>query len=452
MTFAEYNTDDNYDNKNGFESSLDELVKIGVSEGKTDKEIKDALSPKWQKSKKMGEFDNYYKKYTTPQTEEKVTEKVTETPKAEEKKVSLDAQTEDFMNKQNNISYSQEDAENKRQAEELSTRWDARLANIDKMSNSMKNIDDHFIDQLPTFMLKRYTNGEFGDPKSKDAKLRLSYFLLNGVQNKLKQASNLAMANAGKSPQFADTTSDYEKYQATNLEEGMANRWNKYKQETQSAIDLAKQGGMSEEALTDSIATISSNNRLQSAFNQMNERQKVFALKVLGEVGNKMGNMNDTEFANTLIGMSAMGDSLDYKEAAGMLIYRFIKDPEKRNAALAELGLLNGGGTNIIAGLGGSFLGGGKEEEGNKEDSTLSDGTNVDAGKFMTNEDYNKILNAANKLSQDYYDGKITEEEFRADYKKLEDEMAKHDIYNKFKNIKTADKIIKKITIQNLTT
>ena len=95
---------------------------------------------------------------------------------------------------------------------------------------------------------------------------------------------------------------------------------------------------MSEEALTDSIATISSNNRLQSAFNQMNERQKVFALQVLGEIGDKMGNMNDAEFANTLMGMSAMGDSLDYKEAAGMLIYRFIKDPEKRNAALSELG------------------------------------------------------------------------------------------------------------------
>ena len=268
----------------------------------------------------------------------------------------IDSKAQSFMNSQNAIANAQEDKEYDRQDKERDKRWAARMKNIDKMTASMKNIDDHFIDQLPTFMFKRFSNGEFGDPKSSDAKLRLAYFMLNGVQSKLKQASNLAMANAGKSPQFADTTSDYEKYQATNLEEGMSNRWNKYKQETQSAIDLAKQGGMSEEALTDSIATISSNNRLQSTFNQMNERQKVFALQVLGEIGDKLGNMNDTEFANTLFGMSAMGDSLDYKEAAGMLIYRFVKDPEKRNSLLSELGFTSGNSKKNIINLGSGLL------------------------------------------------------------------------------------------------
>ena len=80
MTFDEYNTDENFDKK---ESSLDELVKIGVSEGKTDKEIKDSLSPKWQKSKKIGEFDTYYQNYATPKKEE-VKEEVKETEKPAE--------------------------------------------------------------------------------------------------------------------------------------------------------------------------------------------------------------------------------------------------------------------------------------------------------------------------------------------------------------------------------
>ena len=52
--------------------------------------------------------------------------------------------------------------------------------------------------------------------------------------------------------------------------------------------------------------------------------------------------MNDTEFVNTIMGMAAMGDSLDYKEAAGMLLYRFIKDPEKRKEALESLGFTSG--------------------------------------------------------------------------------------------------------------
>ena len=67
MTFAEYNTDANFDND---KSSLDELVKIGLSEGKTSDEIKSSLSPKWQNSKKIGEFDNYVSKYSTPKVEE----------------------------------------------------------------------------------------------------------------------------------------------------------------------------------------------------------------------------------------------------------------------------------------------------------------------------------------------------------------------------------------------
>ena len=445
MTFAEYNTDDYFNSK---DSTADGLIKAAYNEGKTRKEVEDSLSPLWKEDKKGNvkkALDTYYKTETAPKPEakEEVKEIVTETPKAEEKKTSLDAQTEDYMNKQNNINYSQEDTENERQSEKLGARWDARLENIDKMTKSMKNIDDHFIDQLPTFMFKRFENGEFGDPKSKDAQMRLAYFMINGVQSKLKNAANAASIAAGHGPMYVDTTSDYEKYQATNLEEGMQNRWNKYKQETQSAIDLAKQGGMSEESITDSIATISSNNRLQSAFNQMNERQKVFALKVLGEVGNKMGNMNDTEFANTLIGMSAMGDSLDYKEAAGMLIYRFIKDPEKRDAALKEIGLLDGG-TNVIAGLGGGLLGGNSDKK--ETGVTLEDGTKIDPGKAMSKEELEEVRKAASKLGQDYYDGKITEEEFRKDYMKLENIMSQHGLRSAVSGgIQSQDQYLKQI-------
>ena len=75
MTFAEYNTDENFDKD---KSSLDELVKIGLTEGKTSDEIKNSLSPKWQNSKKIGEFDNYVSKYSAPKAEEKVKEVVKE--------------------------------------------------------------------------------------------------------------------------------------------------------------------------------------------------------------------------------------------------------------------------------------------------------------------------------------------------------------------------------------
>ena len=155
--------------------------------------------------------------------------------------------------------------------------------------------------------------------------------------------------------------------------------------------------------------------------------------------------MNDTQFVNTLMGMSAMGDSLDVKEAAGMLVYRTIKDPKKRDEILNKMGLLTGGmGGGLLGGLG-DALGGGKGETEPNLETTLEDGTNIDAGKIMTNADYDKIAKAAEDLGNKYYNGEIDEEKFRSEYGKLEAEMKKHGIYNKFKNIKSADAYIKQI-------
>ena len=454
MNFDEYNTDENYD-KN--ESTLEELVKIGLSEGKSGDEIKNALSPKWQKSKKIGEFDNYVKQYS--KQEEKTKEEIKEPEKKEtvteviEQKTNAkepipDNQTKDFMNKNNAISYEQENKENERQANKLFERWDARQKNIDKMVDSMRTIDDHMIDQLPTFMFKRYSNGEFGDISTpegkKEARLRLAHFMINSLGTALSNMGHVINKDG------AQEESDYEKYQRTNIEQGLENRWNKYKAETQSAIDLAKEGGMKEEEITDSIAVISANNRLQSAFNQMNERQKVFALQVLGEVGGKMGNMNDADFVNTLFGMAAMGDSLDYKEAAGMLIYRFIKDPEKRNSLLSSLGFDVGGGAGgIIGGLSdiGESLTSGNSDTG----VTLEDGTEVDPGKAMSKKELKELQDAASKLGQQYYDGKITEEQFRKEYGKLEEVMSKHGVRNFVSGgILSQDEYIKKIRTSKL--
>ena len=252
MTFDEYNTDEVF---NG-DSTADELVKLAKDEGKTREDVEKSLSPKWKEDKK-GNVKKALDKYFTveePKAEEKTAPKVeemtqtTEALKPEEpkKETSLDKETEKYMNKNNDIANAQEDNEYERQKEELFKRWESRNANIDKMGDSMRKIDDKLIDQLPTFMWRRYQNGEFGDPKSNDAKLRLAYFAMNNVVSKLKTLANADAQYRGRGPVFPDTESAYDKYQKTNLEEGLSNRWNKYRQETQSAIDLAKQGGMSE--------------------------------------------------------------------------------------------------------------------------------------------------------------------------------------------------------------
>jgi hypothetical protein len=242
MTFDEYNTDENFDKK---ESSLDELVKIGVSEGKTDKEIKDALSPKWQKSKKIGEFDTYYKNYATPKKEEvkeevKETEKPAEPFKEEETpktKTTLTSGDKNYMQQVDDVGEATEEKELEKITKNSDKNYNALYDTMDKQGKAFGKIDDKLVAQLPTFMIKRYADGEFGDPKSSDAKLRLAHFMINGLGTALSNASHIIKKDG------VQEQSDIEKYQQTNLEQGLQNRWNKYNQETQAAIDLAKAQG-----------------------------------------------------------------------------------------------------------------------------------------------------------------------------------------------------------------
>lgn len=434
MTFEEYNTDDNFNRK---ESSLDELVKIGASEGKTLDDIKGSLSPKWQKSKYINDIDSYYNKYTkpqeTPKTEEKTVEEVVSETTGEKplitKEKSATAQS------QNETSMAQEDFEKQRVINNKNADWDNLLDTNQRRGAAFKTIDDHYLEGLPTFIFRRYQNGEFGDLSNpegkKDAKLRMAYFMINGLGTALQNAS--ATIKGG-----AQQQSDIEKLKESQMTNAIQNRWEKNRQDTQSAIDLAVKEAGNEQEIYDAAARISSNNRLQSAFNRMNEEQKVYTLEVMAKIGDKLGNMNDDQFANTLFGFAAMGDKMDKEELAAMLVYRFgkkaLNDPSVKNW-LESFGISLGDAEEKPAGIGDSG-------NGNKT-AELSDGTVIDPGLTMDNKEYQQVLNAADRLSQDYYDGKITVDEFRTEYKKLEDLMKSHPIKGITKNIKSAESVIK---------
>ena len=462
-TFDTYNTDEAYNDKGTTAKGLVAAYKKDNPEGSKD-DFYSKLNATWKEDKNgyvKAAVDEAFKE--TPKAEEQK-ETVIETPKKEEvitqtapkkeaeKEIKQDSKA---ANRQNTDSLTQEQIEYQNQRKNKQQAWDNMLDTADKQREAFSNIDDHMVEQLPTFMIKRYADGEFGDPKSSDAKLRLAHFMINGVQSKLKNASNAAAIAAGRSPMFADTTSDYEKYQQTNFAQGLENRWNKYKQDTQAAIDLAKQRGVADEDLNEAIAKISSNNRLQASFNRMNEEQKVFTLQVMSEIGDEMGNMSDEKFFNTLVGFATSGDSLDYKEAAAMLVYRYIKDPDKQQELLNKLGFGDMGG-GLFGGLGSALTGGGKDkdEEGGESSTgtTLEDGTKIDPGKYMNSKEYKELVAAGDKLSDQYYNGEIDEAKFKSEYAKLEKIMSEHGWFSFFRNkgIKSADDLIKVNNKNNL--
>lgn len=391
MTFDEYNTDENFKGN----STANELVRLGKAEGKTRDEIANSLSPLWKEDKKGNvkkALDYHFN---------------TEAPK-NNTVISTRKGDQEFLENQNAIMNAAEDAEVKRQNEAREQRYAASAEAMRKQGEAFRKINDHFTESLPTFITRRYQNGEFGDLSTpegkKDAKLRMAYFMINGVGTALGNVSNVIKGRELEK-------SDYEKYKESNMAQGLENRWNKNKQEMQAAIDLAKKQGMDEQELQTAIAKISANNRLNSAMNMLNESQKVYALRVMSKIGNEIGNMNDTDFVNTLIGYATSGDSLNWQEAAEILIGRYGKDVFSK----LKPGANNGDYKDITAGA-----------SGNLKNYQTIDGETIDFNIIETKEGKEKLRKLMDDLSQRYYDGEIDADTFRKYYDPLYEESRRH--------------------------
>ena len=437
-TFDSYNTDEAYKDKGTTAKGLVAAYKKDNPNGNAD-DFYSKLNATWKEDKNgyvKNAVDEAFKT-TAPQTEQKDVIKETK-PKVTTEDVNLKRRDKEYLEGTNAKATYQEQKELEKLADNKDADYAQTFDTIKRSGELFRTIDDHMIENLPTFMFKRYANGEFGDPKSKDAKLRLTYFMVDGLQNKLKNASNLFMNAAGKGGNFGDTTSAYEKYQATNLEEGMANRWNKYKADTQAAIDLAKNRDMTEEEAYDSVKTISRNQRLQTAFNMMNEDQKLYLMNVTKEIGDKIGSFNNDELIDFLTGAAVSGDQLTWQEAAAIAVAKF--GPTALKAARDGTGKITG--DVVTAGIGGS----GKTKGG---DTILYDGTVIkNVGKLMSDKEFNSVAAAADKLREDYNNGNIDKDTFNTEYAKLEDIMKDHKLYSTFKKtLKSADTSDREVTV-----
>lgn len=273
---------------------------------------------------------------------EKKTVKNAPAPKDETGTGGTIQQSSPTANRQNADMQTQQKIERQTAQGNKEENWNNVLDSAARLGEASKVVNDHYIENLPRGVINAYKKGEFGEPGSSEAKQRLGYFVLDAISSPLKALANGLSRFAGQGDRFADTESQAEKFNKTNLQNALENRWNKYRQDTNNTMDLLKQRGFADEAIQEAIDTVSANNRLQTAFNRATEDQKAYVLEVMTEIGDKIGNMNDTEFVNTIMGMASMGESLDWKEAAGMLVYRFVKDPEKRKDALDSLGLNTG--------------------------------------------------------------------------------------------------------------
>lgn len=290
--------------------------------------------------------------------------------------------------------------------------YDALKKTLQKNYDALGEIDDHYTSNLPTFLLKDFMDDKFGDHTKKDAKVRLAYFLVNGLQAKLKNASNAAFIAAGKSPMFQDTQSDYEKIKQTNLYQGLENRWSKNKQSTQNAIDLVKTQGIEEQEARNALNRVSRNSRLNSKFGMLNEQQKAYVLKVLSEIGDDIKDSDLETLTTYLIGGAMTGNEVssdDILTITGLKVAPDVADGIK--------GLIGNAKDKIPDDF--------SPETANGQNAGVGGG-DKEYGLVMNKNEVKDLQSKADALVQKYIDKEIDETTFDTEYQKLVDIMNSH--------------------------
>jgi hypothetical protein len=323
-TFDSYNTDEAYKDKGTTAKGLVDAYKKDNPNGSADDfyaklnktwaqdkdgHVKNAVNEAFKAKEEVKEEPKAEEK-TAPKVEEMT--QTTEALKPEEKDESLKAPNlskgdEKYIKDQRARADNSEVTELNKIDDRSDYNYKKLFDTTSRMSDAYKNIDDKLIAQLPTFMFKRFQNGEFGDPKSGDAKLRLAYFAMNNVVSKLKKLYNADSIVRGQGPIFNDTESAYDKYQQTNLEEGLRNRWNKYKAETDNAIALASKETMTEQEARHTVEQLTRNQNMNTVWNTMNENQKLYAMEVTKKIGDYVGNMDISELGDFIAGAAYEG-------------------------------------------------------------------------------------------------------------------------------------------------
>ena len=183
--------------------------------------------------------------------------------------------------------------------------WQEAKSTIENLTDTYSNIDKKYINELPTFMYQRYKNGEFGDlndPESKkNAQLRLAHFMINGIGTALSNASNVIK---GKELE----QSDYEKYQNSNLEQGLDNRWKVNNAETEEVIKIANKEADNEQDARLTVQQLTRDNTMKAAWNALDQNQKLWSVNVAREIGKMVGDMDISELANFITGSAISGD------------------------------------------------------------------------------------------------------------------------------------------------
>lgn len=428
-TFDAYNTDEAYNDSGTTAKGLVAAYKKDNPNG-TKEDFYSKLNAKWGQDK-----DGYVKaavndafKVDTP--EEKIKETFVEAPK--QKTTSKLTGKEKTYNDAQNARAETAKEEMLNDIEKDSPgNWEALYNSSLKRADAYKNIDDHFLESLPTFIWRRYKNGEFGNvdenatpEEKKDAKIRMAYFMINNVGTALKNASNVITGRAKEE-------SDYEKYKNSQMVSGLENRWAKNKADTDGAIKAVEKLYGNEEDARLAAEQFTRDKKASVKWNMMDQNQKIYALEVTKKIGDMLGGMDTKELANFIAGSALTGDMNESElMAIGIAklassapdILKNLPDGKLKNTVTA---LLNGNMTIDDLDTGNEKTAGAGGERNLKNYETI-DGEKVSFDFMLNKEGREKYKKLTQDLSDKFYNGEIDAATFKKYYTPLYEEGKKH--------------------------
>ena len=312
MTFDEYNTDEYFNNK---DSTADGLIKAAYDEGKTREEVEKSLSPLWKEDKKGNvkkALDTYYKteepkaeeqKPTEEKVLEKVIEQTAETPKQTS---NLKGSVKKYADKETAIADEAQRVMDGEIKDNVSKNWRELMDSENRRAEGYKRID-----ATPE-----------GKQSKKNAQLRLAHFMINGLGTALSNMSHTIRKDG------VQEESDYENYQRSNLEQGMQNRWAKYKADTDGAIKAVEKEFGNEQDARLAAEQFTRDKKANLYWNMMDQDQKVYAMEVSKAIGDMLGGMDIKEIASFIAG-SALNGNLTKDELIGVGVAQLVsKSPE----------------------------------------------------------------------------------------------------------------------------
>jgi hypothetical protein len=220
-----------------------------------------------------------------------------------------------------------------------------------ELGSKVGNIDPEYIKSLPKFLLQSYSEGDFGNPNSADAKARLGYFIINNLGTALSNAS--ATIKGGQ-----QTQSQWQQIQNTNLQQGLQRHNQLISDRVNNQIKILSTDATQQQSDRNELNKLYRDRVFKNYADMMDDDEVAYVFQTYKNIGKDIQGMTDSAKLALIQGMMMVKGG-DLKSGGAALLTVFGPEVVQKigNALGVDLGITDdgSGSAGASAGIGGSI-------------------------------------------------------------------------------------------------